>query len=68
MSINSPKIPESIVKKFIEIAGKDAVITEPDELIVYESDGLSMLRRFPPAVLIPSNREQLIDIVKFCTC
>ena len=58
--------PERILAEFRKIAGRQSVITEYDELITYESDALGWMKRFPSVVLIPENREQVIEIVKVC--
>jgi glycolate oxidase len=47
------------------LIGRHAVIGEREELLTYECDG-STMHRFPPdAVVLPSTRDQLVEVVKF---
>jgi glycolate oxidase len=41
------------------IVGPDGVLTEPDELLVYESDGLTMFRATADAVVFPRTTEEV---------
>ena len=38
------------------LVGPDAVLTDPDELLVYESDGLTMLRATADIIVFPTGR------------
>ena len=42
---------------FQAIVGPDGVLTEPDELLVYESDGLTIFRATADAVVFPASRK-----------
>ena len=66
MKKNNSMLSKAILKEFEKIVGKEGIITEADELIVYENDGLGWMKRFPQLVLIPSTRDQVIAIVKVC--
>ncbi len=44
--------------------GKGAVLSEPDELLVYESDGLTLFRALADFVVFPTSVEQVSAIVK----
>jgi glycolate oxidase subunit GlcD len=44
--------------------GDRAVLTEPDELLVYEADALTIHRYPPPAVVIPRSAEEVATAVK----
>lgn len=46
------------------IAGKEGVITDDDEMIVYECDGLTTTKARPLAVVFPQNTEQVSRIVR----
>lgn len=43
-----------------------AVISEEDELRVYESDALTMHRQMPMLVVLPETTEQVSEILKIC--
>jgi len=55
-----------IASELIEILGTDAVISSEDELIAYESDGLTGYRVKPVFVVLPSSTEQVSQVVKLC--
>ncbi len=40
------------------------MLTEPDELLVYECDALTVHKHLPPAVIIPGNAEEVAAAVK----
>jgi len=40
------------------------VVTDPAELFVYESDGFTIAKSRPAAVLFPTNTQQVVDAVK----
>src|SRR4029453_5961928 len=46
------------------IAGPGAVLSDPDELMVYESDGLTLFRALADFVLFPTSAEHVAAIVK----
>jgi len=48
------------------IVGQDGIITEEDELRVYECDGLTIFKALPELVVLPRTREQVEAIVKLC--
>lgn len=49
-----------------DILGEDAVVSADEELLAYESDGLSGYRVKPLFVVLPSSSEQVRDVVKLC--
>jgi len=44
--------------------GRQHVITDPDRLLVYESDGLTQYRVAPTAVVLPASTEELAEVVR----
>ncbi|MBZ0160037.1 MAG: FAD-binding protein [bacterium] len=56
-----------IVEELYAIVGRDWVIADPDELTVYECDAMTFLERTAPdIVVLPSNTEQVVEVVKLC--
>lgn len=55
---------ERILKELSEIVGQRNVIHKPHELMVYESDGLTMNRYPPDFVVIVSTVEEISRVVK----
>jgi glycolate oxidase len=49
-----------------EIVGADAVLSSPDELVVYECDGYVVEKNRPDVVVFPTTTEQVVEIVKLC--
>src|SRR5246127_5521267 len=46
------------------IVGCSGVLADPDELLVYESDGLTLFRALTDFVVFPTSTEQVSEIVK----
>src|SRR6185369_14319691 len=44
----------------------DRLMTRPEQLAAYESDGLTAFRKQPLAVVIPETAEEVISLVRFC--
>jgi glycolate oxidase subunit GlcD len=59
-----PSLEAGLEHALIRILGDDAVITDPDALIVYETDGLTAHRVRPRAVLLPSSTEEVAAAVR----
>src|SRR5437870_8533300 len=49
---------DSLVRELREIVGDKNVLSEPDELLVYECDGLPQHKYPPRAVIFPNSTEQ----------
>jgi glycolate oxidase len=46
------------------IVGRGGVLSDPDELLVYESDGLTLFRALADFVVFPTSAEHVSEIVK----
>jgi glycolate oxidase subunit GlcD len=57
-----PLTPET-VQDLEMIVGAAHVITDPDRLVVYESDGLTAYRVSPRAVVLPSSTEEVAEVM-----
>ncbi len=55
--------PSAPVRELARIVGQDGVLWRPEDLMLYEYDGLSSLRQ-PDAVVFPRTSEHVIQIVK----
>jgi len=53
-----------IIQKLRDIVGSDAVLSEPDELLVYECDGLPQHKYRPRAVIFPSSTEETAAVMR----
>jgi len=57
-------VPPKIVKRLSGIVGETHVITDPDRLLVYESDGLTAYRVTPRAVVLPGSTDEVARVVE----
>jgi glycolate oxidase len=48
------------------IVGERSLLTAPEDLRVYECDGLTAFRAIPQAVLLPASTEEVQGIVRLC--
>jgi glycolate oxidase len=46
------------------LVGRDAVLSDPEELLTYESDGLTLFRALADFVVFPSTAEQVVAVVR----
>lgn len=55
---------DTLIQNLIAIVGKENVLSEPDELLVYECDGLPHHKYRPQAVVFPSSTEETAAIMR----
>jgi glycolate oxidase len=51
-------------REFEDLLDRDGVLSDPDELLTYESDGLTLFRALADFVVFPRSAEQVAGIVK----
>jgi len=49
-----------------EVLPADAILTAAEDTRPFECDGLTLFRELPPAVLLPENEAQVVQILKLC--
>ena len=52
--------------RLAEICGAEQVLTHPDALATYRSDGLAHYRQTPLAAVLPGSGEEVRDVVRAC--
>jgi glycolate oxidase subunit GlcD len=57
-------LPPELLRRLRETVGADHVITDPDRLMVYESDGLTAYRLAPRAVVLPATTDEVAAVVR----
>ncbi|HTF38852.1 MAG TPA: FAD-binding oxidoreductase, partial [Blastocatellia bacterium] len=57
-------LPKAVVEKLKAAIGNKHVLTDPDELFVYEADALTIHKHLPSAVVIPGTAEEVAAAVK----
>src|SRR5881396_1894449 len=55
---------KSLRREIEALLGRGAVLSDPDELLVYESDGLTLFRALADFVAFPTSSEQVAALVK----
>jgi glycolate oxidase len=55
-----------LVDHLQRILGRDAVLSAPSELHVYECDGYTIEKNRPQVVVFPNSTEQIVAVVKAC--
>src|ERR1041384_135351 len=55
---------QTLRRELESIVGRGAVLSDPDELLVYESDGLTLFRALADFVVFPTATEHVAAIVK----
>ena len=54
----------SLCRELEAVVGPGGVLSEPDELLVYESDGLTLFRALADFVVFPTSAEQVSAVVR----
>ena len=52
-------LPKALANDLRRVVGDDWVLTEPDRLLAYESDGLTAYRMLPGAVVLPKDTDEV---------
>ena len=55
-----------LISRLRDIVGRDALLTSPSELLVYECDGFTIEKNKPDVVVFPTTTEQVVRIVQVC--
>ena len=55
-----------LIEAFISIVGDDGCLSRPEDLLVYECDGLTLHTAQPTAVVFPRSTDDVVRIVKAC--
>jgi glycolate oxidase subunit GlcD len=55
---------DKLLKDLSKIVGRENVLSEPDELLVYECDGLPQHKHPPRAVVFPTTTEETSEVLK----
>ncbi|HEY5838147.1 MAG TPA: FAD-linked oxidase C-terminal domain-containing protein [Pyrinomonadaceae bacterium] len=65
MAVSSQQIElnDDLVDELREIVGDENVLSDPDELLVYECDGLPQHKHLPRAVVFPNSTEETADVL-----
>src|SRR5262245_35559495 len=56
--------PDELIDELGEVVGAENVLCEPEELLVYECDGLPQHKHAPRAVIFPTSTEETAEVVK----
>src|SRR5438067_11573009 len=56
----------SLIDRLRPIVGRDALLTSPSDLLVYECDGYTIEKNKPDVVVFPTSTDQVVQIVNAC--
>ena len=59
-----PERKSSLRRELLSIVGQGGVLSDPDELLVYESDGLTLFRALADFIVFPTAAEHVAAIVR----
>ena len=57
---------DALLKQLQEIYSPDRLLTRPAEVAPFESDGLTVFRSRPGAVVLPISQQEVIETVRLC--
>src|SRR5215813_4023306 len=55
-----------LIDRLRAIVGREAVLSSPSDLLVYECDGFTIEKNRPDVVVFPTSTEQVVAVVKAC--
>ena len=55
-----------VLQRLATVLPPDRLLTRPEQLAAYESDGLTAYRIRPLAVAIPETTDEVVALVRFC--
>jgi glycolate oxidase subunit GlcD len=58
---------DQLIDSLRAIVGSDAVLAKPEELLVYECDGLPQHKYLPRAVVFPESTDEVAEVMKLMT-
>src|SRR5579872_3749048 len=56
----------ALLDRLRPVVGRDALLSSPSELLVYECDGFTIEKNKPDIVVFPTTTEQVVQVVKVC--
>ena len=66
MGMNCKADKRQLTRRLVEIVGKDAVLDDERELVVYECDAYTLQRNPPTAVVLPRSTQEVASVVRLC--
>lgn len=69
MAVAAPQpssLSSRILAELTEAVGAENVLSQHDELVVYECDGYVIEKQVPDAVVFPTSTAQVVEVVKVC--
>ncbi len=57
------KDKDRVARELAEILGRDSVVVDPDELRVYETDGLTIFKARPDIVVLPRSGDGVARVL-----
>jgi glycolate oxidase len=55
-----------LVQGLSRLVGQHHVIHRPEQLLVYETDGLTAFHQMPEVVVLPETTDQVSSVLRFC--
>src|SRR6476661_5671041 len=57
---------QELAREIESVVGPQGLISRPEQLRVYESDGLTVFRQAPALVVLPTTTAEVRDVVRLC--
>ncbi|MDA1276715.1 MAG: FAD-binding protein [Verrucomicrobia bacterium] len=61
-----PPVLPPLLNDLRAIVGLDGVLSNPEELLVYECDAYTLEKHLPNAVVLPRSTEEVVSVIKRC--
>src|SRR5881628_2181637 len=66
LAAKTDKLTSEVLHDLRKIVGPENIISNDDELLVYECDAYTLEKHLPGVVVLPQTVEQVVAVVKLC--
>lgn len=66
MSMTRAPAAADLASQFAAIVGPEGVLTSPTDRMVYECDAYTIEKSSPDVVVLPRNRDEVVEVVRLC--
>ncbi|MBT5709303.1 MAG: FAD-binding protein, partial [Verrucomicrobia bacterium] len=63
---STQSLSQSLEVELVEVVGREAVLSDPRELLVYECDAFTLEKKLPQLVVLPANGDEVLRVVQIC--
>src|SRR5262245_8433564 len=59
-------VTPEFLRRLRDLVGEQGMLTQPEELLVYECDGYTIEKNVPDVVVFPTTTDEVVAVVRLC--